>query len=870
MRYVVAILAAVIGAMLGGSTGFLFGGLFGIAFVVWRQRYDLAELRAAVAALGAPAEAPEAPGVVAAAPVPDAILPTTPPEPREPSAIGVAAAGVFDAVRRFFTSGNVVVRVGVVVLFFGVAFLLRYAYENAWLPIELRLAGSALGGIALAAAGWRLRHRSDTYGVVLQGAGVGILYLTVFAAARLYELLPMSAAFVMLVVLVAASSVMAVVQNAQSLALFAMSGGFLAPVLTSTGAGSHVALFSYYALLNAGIFAMAWFRHWRWLNWVGFVFTFVIGALWGRRYYTPEHFASTEPFLVLFFLYYLGVSVMFARRREVNLRGVVDGTLVFGTPLAAFALQAALVADLPFGLAFSALGTAVVYTLLALWLRSQGAFTSVLGQSFLALGVGFATLAIPFAFDDQRWTAASWALEGAGLMWVGLRQHQRLPRVAGMLLQIGAGIAFFTSFGDSVAPRLFLNSAWLGAAMLSIAGGITSRWLSEPAAGLHRWEHALRWWFLGWAVVWWLAGGAREIDRFDPPWYEQFVANDVREHLFVLFSAASFAVLAWLARRYEWREALAPGFLLLPLAVAVAILVGIDGYHGNPLADLGWLAWPAAVAAVLWHLRPRTGFPRLEHLWHAGCWWFSAFVLAWIGAATVDGVLSDSAWSTVLWGLVPLAAVGVLLRSRTSTRWPFADHRGSYSGWGTAAMFGYLLVWMLAAGTTAAHPAPLPYIPIANPLDLASIAILLVGVLWTRTPGSSGLAPFVPVLRAMLGISGFAWLNLAAARAVHFYAGVDYPLGNIVESDAFLATATILWTSTALVLMGVGTRRGLRPSWIVGAALLALVLVKLFTVDLSNLDVVARIVSFLTVGVLMLVIGYFAPLPPSRRAESVA
>jgi uncharacterized membrane protein len=89
----------------------------------------------------------------------------------------------------------------------------------------------------------------------------------------------------------------------------------------------------------------------------------------------------------------------------------------------------------------------------------------------------------------------------------------------------------------------------------------------------------------------------------------------------------------------------------------------------------------------------------------------------------------------------------------------------------------------------------------------------------------------------------------------------------VVGSDTFQTTATILWTLTAFVLMGVGTRRGLRTSWIVGAVLLGLVIAKLFTIDLGKLDVIARIVSFITVGVLMLVIGYFAPLPPRRAQE---
>src|SRR6202035_3678108 len=115
-------------------------------------------------------------------------------------------------------------------------------------------------------------------------------------------------------------------------ALLAVSGGFLAPVLASTGQGSHVVLLSYYAVLNAGILAVAWFKAWRPLNLAGFLFTFVIGTACGVLSYHPPLFASTEPFLILFFLFYLAIAVLFASRQPPELRGYVDGTLVFGTP----------------------------------------------------------------------------------------------------------------------------------------------------------------------------------------------------------------------------------------------------------------------------------------------------------------------------------------------------------------------------------------------------------------------------------------------------------------------------------------------------------------------------------------------------------
>jgi uncharacterized membrane protein len=98
------------------------------------------------------------------------------------------------------------------------------------------------------------------------------------------------------------------------MAVTGIVGGFLAPVLMSTGSGSHVALFSYYAVLNLGIVGISWKKAWRELNVVGFYFTFVIAAVWGGRYYRPRYFSSTEPFLILFFLYYVAISLMYSLR----------------------------------------------------------------------------------------------------------------------------------------------------------------------------------------------------------------------------------------------------------------------------------------------------------------------------------------------------------------------------------------------------------------------------------------------------------------------------------------------------------------------------------------------------------------------------
>ena len=101
--------------------------------------------------------------------------------------------------------------------------------------------------------------------------------MTVFAAFRIYALLPAGAAFALMLVLVAGTGVLAVLQDALALAVLGIVAGFAAPILISTGSGNHVVLFSYYALLNLAIFAIAWKKPWRTLNLLGFAFTWIIG-----------------------------------------------------------------------------------------------------------------------------------------------------------------------------------------------------------------------------------------------------------------------------------------------------------------------------------------------------------------------------------------------------------------------------------------------------------------------------------------------------------------------------------------------------------------------------------------------------------------
>jgi uncharacterized membrane protein len=163
---------------------------------------------------------------------------------------------------------------------------------------------------------------------------------------------------------------------------------------------------------------------------------------------------------------------------------------------------------------------------------------------------------------------------------------------------------------------------------------------------------------------------------------------------------------------------------------------------------------------------------------------------------------------------------------------------------------------------------PLPYIPLINPLELVSLFVVLVALRWYAAANEwVAFENFLPRYRVVFPVLVVLFLlTMTVGRSVHHFAGVPFDLDRLAGSDIFQAALSIVWGSTALLGMIVGARRGNRGIWIGGALLMAIVVVKLFLVELDNSGTVERVVSFLGVGLLLLIVGYFAPVPP--RLES--
>ena len=795
-------------------------------------------------------------------------------------------------IKRWFLGGNTVARLGAVVLFIGLAFLARLAAERGLMPPELRLAGIGATAIGLLIFGFRLRERRTGYALTLQGAGVAILYLTLFAGFRLYGLMPPVMAFALMVAVCALSAVLAVLQDARILAVMGAAGGFLSPILVSTGQNDHVALFSYYTVLNLGILGVAWKKDWRLLNLVGFVFTFAIATMWGVLRFRPEHYASAQPFLIVFVVLYVAIAVLFALRRAPCFRDYVDGTLVFGVPLIGFGLQAGLVRHLSFGLAWSAVATAAFYLLLAgLLAQRRLEQLRLLVESFLALGVIFASLAIPFALE-ARWTAAAWALEGAAVIWVGLRQHRRLARAFGLLLQVGGLLAFNNHLMVRTPHEWpLLNADFVGAALLAGAAIFSSRQIDLFYRRLPRapdryenFERASIVPLFLYGFAWWMGAIALELSRraVSPEGKLSFVlAPEDRTLLWMLGFVASAAIAVWQGIKRDWAVTTWPGYATLPVLLLGA-LFGMASF-GHLFEHGGVWIWPLAIAVHLWTLRRIDG--RAPARWfvavHAG----GVILLVLLSWSIIDFAVDQARLWRTSWGPAGalLALTGVLavvgraaFSAAARSRWPMDRFARAY-GW-----YGLIPVAALTAGgallmtlTQSGDASPLPHLPLVNPTDLAFLLAIAALWQWRRHACASGwpMPAWLRDRRIGLSLAGgalFVWLNTVWVRAVHHFFDVPWRWDALFHSFIVQAGYALLWTFAATGMMVFASRRGARLPWLAGAALVGVTVVKLVLIDLSNAGGLERIIAFIGVGALMLLVGYLAPLPPKHLPTEAA
>ena len=319
-------------------------------------------------------------------------------------------------------------RIGIFALLVGVSYFLKFAFESNWIGPVGRVTIGLLAGIAVVV--WSERFRARGYRIFsysLKAVGIGTLYLSLWAAFQVYSLIPSGIAFATMLAVTSATAAMAVAQDTEVLAAFALIGGFTTPFLLSTGQNRELALFSYVSVLDLATLVLVVFRPWRRLLVLSYAGTLLFYIGWYSTFYERSQVSLTTGFATLFFAIF-AVAPLVARSSagQPTLSSSVPFFLAFVNAGAYFVETYAMFSDISkSGTAWFAVALAAVYIFLSRQGRSRQAVpgaAQTLQFLHLALAIGFVTVAIPIRLDAHRITIG-WFVEAAVLLWVAERIH---------------------------------------------------------------------------------------------------------------------------------------------------------------------------------------------------------------------------------------------------------------------------------------------------------------------------------------------------------------------------------------------------------------------------------------------------------------
>jgi uncharacterized membrane protein len=827
-----------------------------------------------------PVEIPAAPAAVPAAAfqaAPDAAAPAEAPAQKP-------------FLMKFIGGGSLWAAGGVVLLIAAFGMLIAYLGRRGFFTVEMGIAAAALTGMILIFSGWYLRKKRPGYFLTLQGGGIGILYLSIFAAHKLSPYFPAPLSLVLMSLLIPPALVLALFQRSQPLAVFGFLGGFAAPILLSQGGGSHVFLFTYYLILNAGVFAIGFFQSWKALNLLSFVCTFGVSVYWVMNSYTPALLPQAEPFFVIFILLYTVLGLKSAEQENFTLKRFGGGLIIPGTPFAAALLQWKVFSFISHGHAVIALAFSAFYLALASLLLRRGkkALLRPYIEGYLGLSVFLANIAIPLELSPEI-TSALWAAEGTAIFFFGLMANRRKTPPAvpdrkitapGLLIHAAGGIAFFAGLSRFSGIYLpwrspeFLGSLVIALSALAMAA-LTSKF---PKGTGKEFASAFPVIAVIWGLAWWMGGWGYEMRR---------VTGNPGGAFLSLLSLTALGFYG--TARFFGSPAFYAGLIPAP---AFALLMSLRFYLKNIIESLSHPGFRKTFAFNFFTPPWRVGWvlffalqillvcfaalEKKERKKSLGLWIFTD-LLVFLGALIPSGRYLTgrfglaASWTSFA-GLLPLFAVMIFL----SVFYPPRFKKQLTEGEGRLLFFALPLIlasilgiWFLSTLFMPGDPAPLPrYVPLLNPLDLLEGFCAAAAVFWLlmlRKKGGGIPVPRKSLIFVLADVSVFVWLAAILARSVHYYGGADFR--RVLSTGEFHLGFFILCALYGIAHITGGRRLASRGIWIAGAVLTAADIGKLLLFDMADTGVPYRILSFFIAGVILLFIGWAAPLPPSGERK---
>ena len=367
---------------------------------------------------------------------PPVATPTPEPPPQPPTPEPPPSLNAFEIESIIGRRGVGWAAIGLIL--FATAFFLKYAFDNRWIGEVGRVAIGISFGIAMSLAGFRYRRKGwRVFSQILTAGGIVLLYLSTYAAFGYYHLVGQKTAFFFLALLIAEAAAIALIYNAPAIAIMALIGGFLTPVLLHSGRDQYRTFFTYLVALDVG--ALALLKHWRGLSSVAYFGTQILFWLWYDQNYHHQKRTAVLVFQTSIFLIFLLAHLI----RELLGRGIAtieDALLVVVNPFVFFATAYHLLNPTHHDwMGAFAIGMALLYAGAAQVLLRRKVRSRREILLLIAVALTFVTIAIPIQLSSN-WITIAWAVQGLAILWAALEIRSTRLRAHAFAL---FGLAFF-------------------------------------------------------------------------------------------------------------------------------------------------------------------------------------------------------------------------------------------------------------------------------------------------------------------------------------------------------------------------------------------------------------------------------------------
>jgi len=346
-----------------------------------------------------------------------------------------------------FIGENLINKIGIAITVFGVAIGAKYSIEHDLISPLTRIILGYLAGIALLGIGMKLKKNYDAYSAVLVSGAITILYFITFAAYSFYSLYPQSIAFALMVIFTVFTVFTAIQYNHQIIAILGLVGAYAVPYLLSDGSGKVEILFSYMAIINAGILFISFKKYWKVLYYSSFALTWLIYLSWYVFSFNAEnHFTIALTFASIFFIEFYLTFLAYKMLQKEQF-STPDILFLFLNSFIFYGIGYSVLSSNETGeqlLGIFTVANAIVHFIVSIIIYKKKLADKNLFYLVSGMVLIFVTIAIPVQLNGN-WVTILWACQAALLFWIGRTKNVSFYERLSYIVMF---IAFFSLLED--------------------------------------------------------------------------------------------------------------------------------------------------------------------------------------------------------------------------------------------------------------------------------------------------------------------------------------------------------------------------------------------------------------------------------------